>query len=135
MQLEEVLKIMTVIEIIMKAVCILIGIVFACIITIPAIVKAVKARKVATTAEEKAKADLQLNNAIVEFIQQAEHKFLTLDSALKKLGESAGPLKKESVMSDVRDYCEQNNIAYDKQLVSDTIDKTVEFTKTVNYKK
>lgn len=134
MNIEEVLEIMTWIEIVIKVACILIGIAVACIITIPALVKAIKQRKAAKTAEEKAAADLQIKNAIFEFVGQAEVNYSNLDNALKKLGESAGSLKKENVMSEVRDFCDQNNLPYDKQAISEEVDKTVEFTKKVNYK-
>lgn len=133
MILEEILKIMTWVEVVIKACSILIGIAIACAVTIPTLIKAIKQRKAAKTSEEKLAADLAIKNAIFDFVVQAETNYANLDTALKQLGESAGALKKESVMSEIRDYCDKQGYTYDKQAISNEVDNVVAFTKTVNY--
>lgn len=131
--LEEVLLIMTWLEIIIKVACIVFGITVALIITLPKLKSALAARKAAKTAEEKAKADTEIKAVILEFIGIAEDKHATLNTALKNIGETgAGQYKKDSVMSQTREYCDEHGYDFNKQDVSDYIDKVIDLTKNVN---
>lgn len=134
MTLEEVAYIMTWIDIVIKIACILLGVVFACAVTIPSLIKSIKARKAAKTEEEKAKADLDIQNQIATLVSLAEKNYASLDVAMKKLGESAGQFKKEKVMSDLRDFCDEKGYAFEKQKLSESVDKYVANTKEVNVK-
>lgn len=131
--LEEVLIIMTWLEIVIKAVCMIFGLAAALIIVLPKLKKAIAARNAAKTAEEKAKADAEIKDCILEFIGIAEDKHKTLNTALKNIGETgAGQFKKDAVMTQVREYCDEKGYDYNKQEVSDYIDKVVDLTKKVN---
>lgn len=124
---------MTWIEIVIKAVCILFGIATACIIMAPKLKKALTARTEAKTEAEKAKANAEIKDCILEFIGVAEEKHATLNTALKNIGESgAGQFKKDSVLTHVREYCDEKGYEYNKQEVSDYIDKVIDLTKKVN---
>ena len=43
-----------------------------------------------------------------------------------------GVIKKEIVMSKIRDYCAKNKIPFDEKTFSELIDEYIDFTKTVN---
>lgn len=124
---------MTWIDIVIKVACILFGLATACLIVLPKLKKAIIARKEAKTAEEKAKADAEVKECILEFIGVYEDKHKTLNDALKSIGETgAGQYKKDGVMTQVREFCDEKGYEYNKQEVSDYIDKVVDLTKRVN---
>ena len=131
---QEVLNIMTWAEIIIKAFCILVGIAGALIVSVPALKKAIKDRKAAKTAEEKAKADLEIQKQMQLLVSNAEQNYSSLDAAMKKLGESAGQFKKDKVLTDLRDFCDEMGYAFEKQKLSEDIDSFVRMTKEVNTK-
>lgn len=134
MTAQEVLEIMTWIEIIIKALCIICGIIGALTITLPALKKAIKARKEAVTAEEKAKADLEIQKHLTLLVSNAEQNYSNLDTAMKKIGESAGQFKKDKVLSELRDFCDENNYIFEKAKLSDDIDNFIRLTKEINVK-
>jgi flagellar biosynthesis component FlhA len=104
--------------------------------------KAKEAEAQAKTEEEKAKAEadraaaeLAMEQAAKEFISQAETMYNSVDAILKAKGESAGALKKETVLAKLRTYAIENGITIDVVAWSDKIDELVKFTKSVNAKK
>jgi hypothetical protein len=124
---------MTWLEIVIKVVCILFGIATACIIVLPKLKKAIAARKAAKTEEEKAKANAEIKDYVLEFIGVAEDKHAALNTALKNIGETgAGQFKKDAVLTQTRDYCDEKGYDFNKQEISDYIDKVIDLTKKVN---
>ena len=131
--MEEVLRILTWIDALIKAAFILIGIAIALFITLPKLISALKNHNNAKTEEERLAADAAIKNCILETVGIAEQKFKTLNSALKNLGESgAGQLKKDFVLNVVRDLCDTQGYSFDRQSASDYIDKVIDVTKSTN---
>lgn len=104
--------------------------------------KAKKEAEVAKTEAEKAKAEadiaaanLELEQAAKEFIAQAEKMYSSVDAILKAKGESAGALKKETVLAKLRTYAIEKGFNLDVVEWTDKIDELVKFTKSVNAKK
>lgn len=121
------------------------------ITAIPAVIawiKAAKAKKQAkadaenaTTEAEIAKAnaayaeaELQLEQAAKTFIAEAEITYKSLDDILKPRGQSAGAVKKETVLSKLRAFAIENGFTIDVDVWSAKIDEIVKFTKKVNSK-
>lgn len=124
---------MTWFEIVIKIVLIIVGIAAACIITLPKLRKAIKERRNAKTAEEKAKANAAIKDAVLEFIGISEKKYESLNAALKNINESgAGLYKKDNVLSMTRDFCDEHGYEYNKDEVSDYIEKVIDVTQNVN---
>ena len=128
----EVLKIMTWIEIVIKFICILVGAIVACAITIPELIKTIKQRKNATTDAEKAKADLAIRKKMNELIVSAEANYTSLNDALKQIGDTAGTFKRDKVLSDLRDYCDEHKYEFNKAELSQELTDTIAMTKQVN---
>ncbi len=84
---------------------------------------------------ERAAAELALEQAAKSFISQAEEMYKSVDDILKSRGESAGALKKETVLAKLRTYAIENGITLDVVAWTDKIDELVKFTKAVNAKK
>lgn len=118
---------------------------------IPAViawVKAAKAKKQAkahaenaTTEAEQAKAEaeyaaavLDMEQAAKSFIAEAELTYKSFDELLKAKGQSAGALKKETVLAKLRTYAIEKGITIDAEQWSAKIDELVKFTKQVNAK-
>ena len=97
--------------------------------------KSIKARIQAENdaAREKANADL-LTHA-QEFIQGAESAFESFNKLLKSQGSSAGPMKKENVLTKLQAYALQQGYEFDAEAWSAKIDEIVAFTREVNAKK
>lgn len=95
----------------------------------------------ATTVEEQAKAEsdlaaaeLALEAAAKSFIMDAEVMYKSFDDVLKTKGQSAGSLKKETVLSKLRTFAIEKGITLDVEAWSAKIDELVAFTKKVNGK-
>ena len=93
----------------------------------------------AKTEAEKAQAEaaikeaeLAMEQAAKTFISDAEITYKTVDELLKARGQSAGSLKKETVLAKLRTYAIENGIALDVETWSKKIDDLVKFTKEVN---
>lgn len=132
---QEVLKIMTWIEIVIKAFAILLAIAIGVLITLPALKTAWKKYKNAKTDEEKAQAKLEIRNQLELLCSNVETSYSDLDSALKQLGSSAGQFKKDKVLSDLRDFCDERGYEYNKQELSADVDNFVRHTKEINVSK
>lgn len=103
--------------------------------------KAKKEAELAKTEEEKAKAEadlkaaeLAMEQAAKSFISDAETMYKTVDELLKARGQSAGSLKKETVLAKLRTYAIEKGYTLDVSVWSDKIDELVKFTKSVNAK-
>ena len=97
--------------------------------------KSIKARIQAETeaAKEKANADLLVHAQ--GFIQAAESSFESFNKLLKTQGSSAGPMKKENVLTKLQAYALQQGYEFDAEAWSAKIDEIVAFTREVNAKK
>lgn len=118
---------------------------------VPAVIawfKAAKAKKqakahaeTATTEADRAKAEaavaaaeLEMEQAAKTFIAEAELTYKSFDELLKARGQSAGALKKETVLAKLRTYAIEKGITIDVDKWSEKIDEIVKFTKQVNAK-
>lgn len=136
---------MEIFETILKFIPLLLGAISA----VAAFVAAWKAKKKAKEAEAQAKseaekakaeadraaAELAMEQAAKTFIADAETMYKTVDEVLKARGQSAGALKKETVLAKLRTYAIENGITLDVVAWTDKIDELVKFTKSVNAKK
>ena len=107
---------------------------FTSISTIIGFIKSHKAKKKATTLEQKEAAKEDMEEQAKKLISSAEEFYKSLDVVLKSNGESAGPYKKESVMSKLQSYANEKGYNFDVEYWSDKIDKIVKLTKEVNAK-
>lgn len=101
---------------------------------VSALIKAIKAKKL---KEQESKAECAKNDMMTyaeTLISNAEQLFKQMDLLLKKNGESAGILKKESVMSKLLAYAISKNYEFDDEFWSNKIDEIVAFTRNVNTK-
>lgn len=104
---------------------------------VPAIVglvKAIKAHKAAVTAAEKEKATNDMFYHAQTCIEAAEKAYEGFDKVLKSQGDSAGSVKKKSVMTELQAYALQNGYDFDEEFWSQKIDSIVAMTKEVNAK-
>ena len=121
------------------------------ITAIPAVVawiKAAKAKKQAkahaenaNTEADKAKAEatiaaaeLEMEQAAKIFIAEAEMTYKSVDDLLKTRGQSAGAIKKETVLAKLSAYAREKGVTIDADKWSAKIDELVKFTKQVNSK-
>lgn len=119
---------------ILQIIYIVVGFLTGAIPAIIGFVKAAKNKKAAKNAEEKALAEKDMITQANGFISNAETFYKSLDTLLKKQGESAGPYKKESVMNQLQAYASEKGITFDKEYWSEKVDSLVKFTKEVNAK-
>lgn len=115
----------------------IISIVLGCICTtiIPLAIKlasAVKKRKLAQTEAEQKAAENDMLNTVDEFIVAAENLYKGVNDILKQRGESAGAVKKDSVLTKLQAYALQNGYDFDETYWSGVIDERVEVTRQVN---
>lgn len=122
------------------------GFLVAAVPSVAMIIKAVKAkinaRKQMQAAEseaekakleaESAQATVDMTNAAAELIENAENLYDDVAEALKAQGKSAGPVKKDSVMSKLQAYALTKGYGFDEQYWSDKVDALVTMTKNVN---
>jgi uncharacterized membrane protein YqiK len=104
-------------------------------------VKAKKAEAEAKTEAERAQAEaeraaaeLDMEQAAKTFIAEAETLYKAYDDILKQRGQSAGALKKETVLAKLRTYAIEKGVSLDANEWSERVDKLVKFTKAVNSK-
>lgn len=99
-----------------------------------ALVNAIKKRKAAKTEAEKEKANSDLLAVAKDLISKVETEYKDYNAFLKTRGQSAGSVKKNSVMTDLKAYAIEKGYGFDADTWSETVDKLVEFTRTVNAK-
>ncbi len=98
---------------------------------------AVEAKTEAEKAQaeaEKAAAELAMEQAAKIFIAEAENLYKAYDEILKARGESAGAMKKETVLAKLRTFAIEKGFSLDVSEWSAKIDELVKFTKSVNAK-
>lgn len=101
-----------------------------------AMIRSYRQGKHAKTASEQAIAKSDLKAKAAELVGTIEVAYKGIDSALKANGQTAGTLKKESVMAKLQSYAIQCGYGdnYDEQEMSDYVEEIVKLTKTVNAK-
>ena len=99
-----------------------------------AVKKAHKKRNHAQTEAEKAMANTELMNLAKGLIADVEREFKDYNAFLKSRGASAGSVKKNSVMTDLKAYAIEKGYDFDETEWSDAIDNLVAFTRNVNAK-
>lgn len=123
------------IDIILKIVLAVLSFVVATLIpTVIGLVKAIKAKKAAKTAQQEAEANSAMQYAVNGFIEEAEELYKTVDAVVKEKGGSCGAVKKDSVLTKLQAYALQNGYDYDATYWSGVVDEIVEMTRKVNSK-
>lgn len=102
--------------------------------TMIALLKSLKAKRLAKTEAEKEVAKTNMRDYLTTLIESAEKLYKGVDVALKSQGQSAGPMKKDSVMSKLQSYAINAGYTFDIDYWSEKIDELVEFTRNVNAK-
>lgn len=97
-----------------------------------ALVTSIKAKRIAKTEAEKAKAENEMTIALNDFIQNAEILYKNVNDILKERGESAGAQKKDCVMTKLQAFAIAHNYIFDAEYWSQKIDTIVDLTKNVN---
>lgn len=95
----------------------------------------VKKFKVAKDQAEKEEAKNDMLAAVNILISDAESLYSGVDNALKNQGQSAGILKKDSVMAKLQAYAIDKGYTFDSTYWSEKIDEIVTLTKAVNTRK
>lgn len=98
------------------------------------LIKAIKARKEAKTEAEKQAAMNDLTNKAVVLIENAEELFDGVNQILKRQGQSAGVVKKDSVMAKLQAYALTMGYAFNEEEWSAKVDDLVAMTRKVNGK-
>ena len=113
----------------------LIGVFFIGVIpTMIALLKSLKSKRLAKTEAEKEVAKTNMLDQLTILIESAEKLYKGVDVALKSQGQSAGPMKKDSVISKLQTYAINAGYTFDVEYWSEKIDELVEFTRNVNAK-
>ena len=99
-----------------------------------ALADAIKKRKAAKTEAEKEQANSELRALAKTLIAKVETEYKDYNAFLKSRGASAGSIKKNSVLTDLKAYALEKGYAFDAEEWSATIDTLVEFTRNVNAK-
>ena len=93
-----------------------------------------KKRKNATTESERVQADAELQTLAKELIVRAEQEFKDYNNFLKARGQSAGSVKKESVLTNLKAYAIEKGYTFIDEDWDKKIDELVTFTRNVNAK-
>ena len=105
---------------------------------IPSVValwKAIKAKRAAQTEAAAEKAQNAINAEIKRLVAGAEVSFEAIDKLLKAQHQTAGPMKKRDVVSNLKTFCLENGFGWDDAAMDKAIEDEVAFTKVVNAKK
>lgn len=122
-------------DVILKIVLAVLSFVVATLIpTVIGLVKAIKAKKEAKTAQQEAVANSAMQYAVNGFIEEAEELYKTVDAVVKEKGGSCGAVKKDSVLTKLQAYALQNGYTYDADYWSGVVDEIVKMTRKVNAK-
>lgn len=108
------------------------------ITAIPSAITIVKMYKQSKKAKSEAEAEAAKNAMFAEvnqLIASAETLYSGVDAILKGKGESAGSVKKDSVLTKLQAFALANGFDFDEAYWSTTIDEIVSMTKKVNAKK
>lgn len=109
-----------------------IALLFIVISIVSAVISWLKARKAAKTAEEKSILDKKMEAKALELIGEAEIVFKEVNTLLKQKGDTAGPLKHESVMNKLNQYSNEIGATFDISYWTERVKELVKFTRGVN---
>lgn len=123
---------MSKLELIIKLACAVGGFLIAAIPSLIGLIKAIKARIKATKLAEKEAAENDLLSQLNSFIAEVEEVYDNVNQVLKARGQSAGPAKKESVLSKLRTYALDHGYDFDAEFWGEKIDEVVALTRKVN---
>lgn len=99
-----------------------------------AVANAHKKRKNAKNEAEKAQADAELLSLARTLIANVEKEYKDYNNFLKTRGQSAGSVKKASVLTDLKAYAIEKGYSFLEDEWDKKIDELVEFTRSVNAK-
>lgn len=88
--------------------------------------------KNANSNTEKEQAKIQLRSEAIELIKAAEIAYKDINLILKQKGSSAGPIKKDSVMTKLENYAVEKNIPFDREYWNSEVDIIVADSKEIN---
>ena len=91
-------------------------------------------RKNATTDAEKAFAYAELKELAKVLIADVEREYKDYNAFLKSRGQSAGEMKKNSVITELKAYALEKGYGFDEDEWGKAIDDLVTFTRNVNAK-
>lgn len=111
---------------------------FILTVAIPTIIvvrKKYKDLKEAKNAAERAAIISDILNNAQNFVVSAEELYKDVNNVLKANGFSCGKLKKDKVMTDIKQLCLAKGIAFDADFWSEKVEEIVAVTKSVNANK
>ena len=97
-----------------------------------ALYKAIKAKRTAKDDATREAAKNDMLDKVNQLILSAEMLYANVDAALKQRGDSAGSVKKDSVLSKLQAYAIANDYEFDTDFWSNKIDEIVYLTRNVN---
>lgn len=112
----------------------IVGAIISAIPFIIALAKVCKKKKSAKSDAEKEAAMNDLMEIVTTLIKQAEATYKDVDAILKSENKSAGPVKKDAVLTKLQAYALQKGYDFDLDAWSTKIDDIVAMTKQVNAK-
>jgi hypothetical protein len=95
----------------------------------------IKAKRNAKTEAEAEKAKNAINAEIKRLVAGAEVSFEAIDKLLKNQNQTAGPMKKRDVISNLKTFCLENGYGWVDAEMDKAIEDEVAYTKVVNAKK
>lgn len=122
------------VEIIVKLAYAIGGAILTAIALVAKLVKVCKERKYAKTEAEKEAAKNEMLDVMQSLIETAEDAYKDVNQILKQNGSSAGPVKKDTVMTRLQAYAISHSYVFDEDYWSSKIDQFIESTKLVNAK-
>lgn len=120
------------IELILKLVCFIAGIIVSGVPMLITAIRSIKKYRLAKTDAEKEAARNDMLGKVNVLIQAAEETYKGVNDILKTKNDSAGPVKKDSVLTKLQAYALENGYSFDLTYWSDKIDEIVSLTKSVN---
>lgn len=112
----------------------IVGAVVSAVPFIIALVRVCKKKASAKSDAEKEAAMNDLTEVVTNLIKQAEATYKEVDAILKSENKSAGPVKKDTVLTKLQAYALQKGYDFDLDAWSAKIDDIVAMTKQVNAK-
>lgn len=108
------------------------GILSTLIPCLVAIKNAIKKRRDAKTEAEKEAAKIDMLSQVNILITNAESTYKAVNDILKQQGNSAGSVKKDSVITKLQAYALQHSYDFDIDYWNQKIDEIVNLTRSVN---
>ena len=120
------------IELILKLICFIAGIIVSGVPMLITVIRSIKKYRLAKTDAEKEAARNDMLSKVNVLIQAAEETYAGVNEILKAKNDSAGPVKKDSVLTKLQAYALEHGYSFDLNYWSDKIDEIVSLTKSVN---